>query len=112
MVQPSAVMPMTMDSPGVLMPIEQLSMDTTSQSVPLASGPSEASVFMGLSGFFWGLAGTFAIGVVMVTKQIKDGLQKSGSTVTTLLNDAQDNLELGRAGAPAMMAPGRAGNPT
>merc|ERR1719421_228239 len=80
-----------MDSLGAQMG-QPYYMGTTPQS--LSPAASESSVFMGLSGFFWGLAASFAVGVTMVRKHFSDRSQNS-------------DLELGmvprRAGVPTMV---------
>merc|ERR1719409_2246997 len=58
-----------------------------------------------LSAFFFGMATSIAIGVTIMRKWITDDVDVRPSTAT-LLNDAQDSLELGmhprRAGVPTM----------
>merc|ERR1712224_1143845 len=68
-----------------------------------------------LQGFFLGLAASVSIGVTMMKKKINSAAED----VKALLDEAEDNVELGmlpgRAGVPTMMATtdsGRAGVPT
>ena len=67
---------------------------------PVESSGSETGWQM-FSGFFFGLASSFAIGFTITAKRMYDGMKSSGDS---LLTGAHDNLELG-------MLPGRAGVP-
>jgi len=99
---PSFMMPV--QSPGTQMP-DDFAAPVAMMPAPVDSPGTQTGPQMLFAGFFWGLASSFAIGFIFAAKRMYDGMKSSGDS---LLNEAQDGLELGnlprRAGVPTMMA--------